>query len=525
VTCITLLLRSSANNFPVHGAIYTQMTYPSRFQIFAYYLLSVLVLSIFAFRSTSDYQGYPEYYIILLIALPYFVSGVSRAVLEPRVVLKVPALDRSRRQLYLDLSLFACIALSLLAFELFVYGHPVYTALKSGIWAFAIGYFASIDSALHRVRSSYDGHSNTVALKDSALPVSQKLSLFLSTAVLLIVGTTAISAYGYINIDTSLPSSTVSQIQQEFIVETLFILGIIIALTTRVLVSYSTNLQMMFKTQIDMLKDVQEGALDKHVPVLTQDEFGIIAQQINLIIDQLREKSRIQKTLEQVVSPDIMQRLLSAREGKVKEAQEYDLAILFCDLRNFTSYAESKPPDEVIMFLNAYFTKLADVVAEHNGIVNKFIGDAILAVFGVDGKPDYAKNAVEAALDIMLHSSSAVMRDGTKIEVGIGINCGRAAAGTIGSSERFEYTFIGDSVNLASRLDGLSKRLGYRIVASAGVYDLIPGRHQAMFADLGAHNIRGKSQPVHLYGAMSGADNLDAENILKFSAAPGSKSA
>jgi adenylate cyclase len=500
------------------------MTYSSRFQIFAYYLLSVLVLSIFAFRSTSDYQGHPEYYIILLIALPYFVSGVVRTLLEPAVVLSVPALDRSRRQLYLDLGLFALIALVLLASEFFVYGHPAYTALKTGLWVFAIGFFASIDSALHRVRSSHDDDSNSAALESSALPVSQKLSLFLSTTVLLTVSTMAISAFGYLNIDTSLPSSTVSQIRQEFIVETLFILGIIITLTTRVLVSYSANLQTMFTTQIEMLKDVQEGALDKHVPVLTQDEFGIIAQQTNLIIDQLREKTRIQKTLVQVVSPDIMKRLLAAREGDVKEAQEYDLAILFCDMRNFTSYAENKPPDEVIMFLNAYFTKLSDVVAEHNGIVNKFIGDAILAVFGVDGKPDYAKNAVEAALDILMHSSSAVMRDGTKFEVGIGINSGRAAAGTIGSSERFEYTFIGDSVNLASRLDGLSKRLGYRIVTSAGVYELIPERHQAIFADLGAHNIRGKSQPVHLYGAMQeGEGNLDSESILRISAAARSK--
>jgi len=495
------------------------MTYPSRFQIYAYYLLSVLVLSIFAFRSASDYNGYPKYYIILLIALPYFVSGIARTCLEPALVLNVSPLNRSRRQIYLDLGLFALIALVLLAFEFLVYRHPANTALKTCIWALVIGYFASIDSALHRVRSSHDSHSDDAPLNSTALPVSQKLSIFLSTTVLLIVTTMAISAYGYINIDTSLPSATVSQIEQEFIVETLFILGIITTLTTRVIVSYSANLQRMFETQIDTLKNVQEGQLDKHVPVLTQDEFGIIAQQTNLMIDQLREKSRIQKTLEQVVSPDIMERLLAAREGKVSQAQEFDLAILFCDLREFTSYAENKPPDEVIIFLNAYFTKLADVVAEHNGIVNKFIGDAILAVFGVDGDPDYATNAVEAALDILMHSTSAVMRDGTRFDIGIGINCGRAAAGTIGSSERFEYTFIGDSVNIASRLDGLSKRLGYRVVTSAGVYERIPARHQAMFTDLGSHNIRGKSQPVHLYGAMQEGEDLKGDNILKYSAA------
>ena len=496
-----------------------RMTYPARFQIYAYYLLSVVVLSIFAFRSTPDFQAYPKYYIILLITLPYFVAGLVRTLFEPTVVLKAAPLDRSHRQLYLDLGLFAVIALVLLACEFLVYKRPVDVALKSGIWALVIGYFASIDSALHRVRSCHDRHDDSPPPDGRVFPVSQKLSIFLSITVLMIVGTMAISAYGYINIDASLPSSKVSQVRQEFIVETLFILGIVITLTTRVLVSYSANLQMMFETQIEILKNVQKGELDRHAPVLSQDEFGIIAQQTNLIIDQLREKYRIQKTLEQVVSPDIMRRLLAVREGNVDHAQEFDLAILFCDLREFTSYAENKPPDEVIAFLNAYFTKLADVVAEHNGIVNKFIGDAILAVFGVDGDPDYARNAVEAALDILMHSSSAVMRDGSKFEIGIGINCGRAAAGTIGSSERFEYTFIGDSVNIASRLDGLSKRLGYRIVVSADVYEMIPEDHKAMFTDLGERRIRGKSQPVHLYGAMREGEISDSGNILMFSAA------
>lgn len=494
------------------------MSYP-RFQIFAYYLLSVLVLSIFAFRGTADYQEYPKYYIILLITLPYFIAGIVRTLLEPAVVLTVPPLDRSRRQLYLDLGLFAAIAVVLFASELFIYKRPADVALKSGIWALVIGYFASIDSTLHRVRSSHDHHSDSAPLNGRGLPVSQKLSIFLSITVLLIMATMAISAYGYINIDTSLPSTTVSQVRQEFIVETLFILGIVITLTTRVIVSYSTNLQTMFDTQIEMLQNVQEGELDKHVPVLSQDEFGIIAQQTNLIIDQLREKHKIQKTLEQVVSPDIMRRLLAVREDNADKAQEFDLAILFCDMREFTSYAESKPPDEVIMFLNAYFTKVADVVAEHHGIVNKFIGDAILAVFGVNGDADYATHAVEAALDILMHSSSAVMRDGTKFDIGIGINCGRAAAGKIGSSDRFEYTFIGDSVNVASRLDGLSKRLGYRIVASAGVYEMVPQHHQARFADLGSHRIRGKAQPVHVYGAMKEGEIRDSGNIVELNPA------
>lgn len=480
------------------------MSYATRFQIFGYYLLSVLVLSIFAFRSTSSYLGHPKYYIILLIALPYFIAGIARTLLEPELLHRVAPLRRARRQLQLDMSLFLLIAAVLLCFELFVYSHAAYTALKTSIWALIIGYFASIDSALHRVRSSQHlDRGDDAPLSDKAVPVYQKLSIFLSATVLLVILATATSAYGYLVPDRLFTDLKVNEIKQEFIVETLFIVGIVTTLTARVIFSYSVNLQSMFENQINTLRNVQDGDLKDHVPVLTEDEFGHIAQQTNLLINQLREKDKIQRTLEQVVSPDIMQKLLKDNQSELKKGQEFDLAILFCDLRKFTSYAENKPPDEVIMFLNAYFTKLADVVAEHNGIVNKFLGDAILAVFGVDGDSRYVENAVDAAFDILMHSGSAVMRDGTTFDIGIGLNCGRAAAGTIGSADRFEYTFIGDSVNTASRLDGLSKRLGYKIISSTSIYEHLPDRQKALFSDLGEHSIRGRSQPMRLYGAVA----------------------
>jgi len=488
------------------------MSYATRFQIFSYYLLSVLVLSIFTFRNTSSYLGYPKYYIILLIALPYFIAGIARTLLEAKLLRSVPPLRRARRQLQFDMTLFALLSTVLLCLELLVYKHAPYTALKSSIWALIIGYFASIDSALHRVRYSHQqDRGDNVPLSDKALPVSQKLSIFLSTTVLLVTLATAISAYGYLLPEQLFADTGATEITQEFIFETLFILGIVGILTTRVIFSYSVHLQNMFENQLSTLRNIQDGNLEDHVPVLTEDEFGRIAQQTNLIINQLREKEKIQRTLEQVVSPDIMEKLLAGHQNELKKGQEFDLAILFCDLRKFTSYAENKPPDEVIMFLNAYFTKLADVVAEHDGIVNKFLGDAILAVFGVDGNPRYVENAVDAACDILMHTGSAVMRDGTTFDIGIGLNCGRAAAGTIGSSERFEYTFIGDAVNTASRLDGLSTRLGYKIISSASVYDVLPVHQKALFSELGEHRIRGKSQPLRLYGAVANED-ADLDN-------------
>jgi class 3 adenylate cyclase len=491
------------------------MRYQMRFQMFAYYLLSVLVLSIFAFRSTSSYLEYPKHHIILLIALPYFIAGIARALLESKLLCRAAPMARARRQLQIDMGLFLLVAAALLCYELFVFGNALHNALKIGVWALIIGYFASIDSALHRMRhSDYQDCGENAVLSDKALPVSYKLSIFLSATVLLVTLATAISAYGYLVPDQVFGNTGTNGIQQEFIVETLFILGTVITLTTRVIFSYSVNLQNMFENQINTLRDVQNGNLENHVPVATEDEFGCIAQYTNRIISQLREKEKIQRTLQQVVSPDIMQKLLGGNQKDLKNGQSFDLAILFCDLRNFTAYAEDKSPDEVIMFLNTRFTKLADIVAEHNGIVNKFVGDAILAVFGVDGNHNYAEEAVDAAFEILMHTDSAVMRDGTNFDIGIGLNCGPAAAGTIGSSERFEYTFIGDSVNTASRLDGLGKRLGYKIIGSASVFGRLSDRQKALFTDLGEHRVRGKSQPVRVYGAVANEAAGSPDNVV-----------
>ncbi|VAW82691.1 Adenylate cyclase [hydrothermal vent metagenome] len=510
----TVNLRFSSKSFALLHELYV-MNHATRFHIFGYYLLSVLVLTIFSFRSTSTYLGHPKYFIILLIALPYFSAGIVRTLLEPGWLHKAAPLRRARRQLQLDMGLFFLIAASLLCFELFVYDHAIHTAFKTSIWALIIGYFASIDSALHRVRSNQHlDHGDGQPLDNKAALVSQKLNIFLSATVLLVILATTSNAYGYLAPEELFTGTSIDKIKQEFIVETLFVIGIVVTLTTRVIFSYSINLQSMFDNQINTLRKVQEGNLKDYVPVLTEDEFGQIAQQTNLLINQLRGKEKIQRTLEQVVSPDIMQKLLQDSKHDLKKGRQLDVAILFCDLRKFTSYAENKPPDEVIIFLNAYFTKLADVVTEHNGIVNKFLGDAIMAVFGVDGDSRYAEHAVDAAFDILMHSGSALMQDGTTFDIGIGMHCGQAAAGTVGSADRFEYTFIGDSVNTASRLDGLSKRLGYKIISSANIYQRLPEQQKELFSELGEHRIRGKSRPLQLYGAVvDGAAELDGKAV------------
>lgn len=227
----------------------------------------------------------------------------------------------------------------------------------------------------------------------------------------------------------------------------------------------------------------------------------LLHKKSNLVIDDLREKEKIRQTLESIVSPDIMHKLMRSDSSVLKQGEKKHIAVFFCDLRKFTSYAEKNTPEDVIFFLNSYFGKIVDIVSEHNGIVNKFMGDAILAIFHLDNNTATIDDAVDTALDIVMHSHAICLPDGDRFNVGIGIHIGYATAGTIGSQARFEYTFIGDTVNIASRLDGLSKRLGYSIIISEETYKHLKTTTQEKFTDLGEQKIRGKEVPLQVYGA------------------------
>jgi len=291
-----------------------------------------------------------------------------------------------------------------------------------------------------------------------------------------------------------------------FLYDIIFITMVIIGFSMRVSYTYAQNQKYLLDTQIKALQNIQKGDLDSYVPIMSKDEFALIAQNTNKMLEELKEKHKITSVLERIVSPDIMQRLLADDAAMLKQGQKYEVAILFCDLRRFTSFVETTPPDQVIRFLNAFFSKISDLVSTHNGLVNKFMGDAILGVFGSGSKDEAIQDAIQAAFHIITHTKTIRLGDADAFDIGIGIHTGYAVAGTIGSADRYEYTFIGDVVNTASRLDGLSKRLGYRIIISDDARELLSGELREKFVDLGYQNIRGKSEAVHVYGAISDSE-------------------
>jgi len=469
----------------------------SNYQALTYTMLSIVVLSVFTVRSYAFLDQTPTYKVILTILIPLFLAAALRPLFVHFWVNQIKPLGQPKRLFLMDLSLYLAIGITLFVMELMWHTGSLMFALKMFVLALMTGYFASLDTALDCESKIFENTKFVEAdVGTGDLSVAQRLNLFFSVTLLIAIFVCGLFAYSYMSLNVSM-----NEVKEAFIIDMFFIVSIFVSLTVRLTYAYSQNLRAQFDQHINGLERIREGELENYVPVMSKDEFGLMAQTTNSLIDQLREKRKIQKTLEEIVSPDIMQKLLNGDRQELKEGQEIEVAVLFCDLRKFTTYAENTPSEEVIFFLNAYFTKVADIVAEHHGIVNKFMGDAILAVYGVDGRPDYIQQAMNTAWDILLHSETVKMRDGTEFDIGIGIHRGKATACTIGSSERYEYTFIGDTVNTASRLDGLSKELGYRLITSADVFKDLDIITQDRFTDLGLQSIRGKSSAIHIFGA------------------------
>lgn len=489
-------------NLPDKQCVMNQ--YFQKNQAIAYYLLTIMVIGILAARTNSFYTPNATITTVVSLVILFGIASLLRKQLEFRLVGLQPILDQPKRQLIYEIVMYIFVGVALFLIEILINKHSYLIASKIFSGILIMGYFASIESALKREHDCFLKLNHNQSNIQNTIPVSRRISLFLTMTLLVVILANVLSAYSYMNLNMLNQHSgsfNIEEIKNAYLIETLFTLGIVVSLTLRLIHSYSLNLQHLFDIQVEALQNIQDGKLDNYVPVLSRDEFGIIAQKTNLVIDELKEKQKIRQTLESIVSPDIMHKLMKSDSSILKHGEKKHIAVFFCDLRKFTSYAEKNTPEDVIFFLNTYFSKIVDIVTEHNGFVNKFMGDAILAVFPLDNKSATIDDAVDTAWDIVMHSQAICLPDGDRFNVGIGIHMGYATAGTIGSQARFEYTFIGDTVNIASRLDGLSKRMGYSIIISKETYKHLNKISRERFIDLGMQKIRGKDNPLHVYGA------------------------
>jgi adenylate cyclase len=204
-------------------------------------------------------------------------------------------------------------------------------------------------------------------------------------------------------------------------------------------------------------------------------------------------RDRVTNLFGQHVSPQVVERLLAAGAGGASEVRH--VAILFVDFRNFTAAARVRTPRQVVDRLDGVFAVLVDILDRHHGIVNKFLGDGFLALFGAPIEdPDAARRAVEAAREMLEAMERNNVGNEWKLQIGIGIHMGNVVAGNVGSPRRKEYTVIGDTVNFAARLESLNKDFGSQLLISADVRDAL-GEACGDAVSLGAVPIKGYDQP------------------------------
>ncbi len=247
-------------------------------------------------------------------------------------------------------------------------------------------------------------------------------------------------------------------------------------------------------------KQIGEGKLDQEVKIRSRDEIGELAHAFNEMIKGLKERDFIRNTFGKYVTKQVAEAILNGRLALGGERKK--TTILISDIRDFSKMSEKLPPEEVVDFLNQYFTKMVDIVVKYEGTLDKFIGDALLAVFGAPiSHPDDAKRAVLGSLEMkeeLAKFNAERERKGKEpIKIGIAIHTGDVVAGNIGSEIRMEYTVIGNTVNLSSRVEKLNKRLGTMILITETTYQEV--KNIVQVAEMEEVLVRGIEQPVKVY--------------------------
>jgi adenylate cyclase len=311
-------------------------------------------------------------------------------------------------------------------------------------------------------------------------------------------------------LSVSLPLSMVTGVRFPALWRLLVVFGVSILVTIVVGVVLASGVVRRVRQLSKATEEVASGDLETQVEVRGYDEVSSLAEDFNTMVVQLREGRTYRDLLGLTASPAVAEQLRRALEGGrvCLDPQLATATVLFCDIRGFTRLSESQGPKYVISFLNEYMQGVVKIIRDHNGVVNKFVGDAALAFYGLlpDPRPpaESANEAIATALamlDFLAELNRQRAERGEQaLRVGIGINTGSVVAGMVGSDIRLEYTVLGDAVNVAQRLSELNKEHPqYDVFFCASTYQELDESLQHRSLHIGETTVKGRGAPVDVY--------------------------
>ena len=233
-------------------------------------------------------------------------------------------------------------------------------------------------------------------------------------------------------------------------------------------------------------------------------------------ITEERERKKIRGAFSYYVSSSVVNEMLKSPERLKLGGDKKDLSVLFSDIRGFTTISEGLTPEELVHLLNEYLTVMTDIVFKYDGTLDKYIGDALMAVYGAPlDQPDHPVKACQSALDMMdglkALNEKWILEGKKPLDIGIGINTGPMMVGNMGSEQRFDYTVMGDAVNLGSRLEGANKSYKTHILISDATYQRVKDEFDCM--ELDSVRVKGKSLPVSIYQLIGEKGYIPKESL------------
>jgi len=296
----------------------------------------------------------------------------------------------------------------------------------------------------------------------------------------------------------------------------IYLMVIVITLVVMIIFYFGRSITTPIVKLVGATKKIKEGRYDIKIKPTTRDEIGELTSSFIEMGRGLEEREKIKSAFGKFVNKEVAEAAM--RDELALGGERKVIAVLFSDIRDFTAIAEDLEPEEVVAFLNEYMTLMVRCVNDSYGVVDKFIGDAIMAVWGTPvSRGNDTENAINGALAMRRALAEYnADRGGSgkpRLRIGIGISTGPVLAGQIGSEDRMEYTVIGDTVNLASRIEQLNKAFATDILISEDSYDAV--KREFAVVEMPPIRVKGKDEPQRVFAVLGRLDDVSRPKSIE----------